>query len=505
VNLDAGSFQSRSKHFVDLAKSSRNWVFIGGGGSAPADAGGWPLSDAQSIMFNVSPSPDDPSNIMPNWGGTYSFSFRGKGDLSVGRDTTYKVRGVKYNKATNITTGSIVVPRNAPNLMVQMTSTQRDATAPIGSGFSDLRIIRPGYTLDSPEIFTAEFLYSLRPFSVIRYMNWLRTNLDPGRYDAPGHSVMEWSMRKKPTDATQWLDDGVVGIAWEYIIALSNQTKTHPWINIPVSATDDYVRQLARLMASTLDPSLGVYVEHSNEVWNRMFPQYGYNMAAACDEASAGVSALTNDGESNPEVWARRRHARRTLEIGQIFREEFGTDGAGRVWPVYAAQAAMPTVMFQNTMDWVSRTYGPPRDYFVGFAGASYYKPQGLKPTAPPAKILSLLYDSSDANIDERVRSIAIARSFGVAFFQYECGPNVADGTSATLTNRIRASRMADMTNVMLHDAVDNWFVRGGDLYMHFQHVSAYNVWGCWGLSEDVMNLNTPKWKAIQWLTGWLP
>ncbi len=57
----------------------------------------------------------------------------------------------------------------------------------------------------------------------------------------------------------------------------------------------------------------------------------------------------------------------------------------------------------------------------------------------------------------------------------------------------------------MLHDARENWFEKGGDLYMQFSHVSAYSRFGCWGLSEDVNNLKTPKWQAISELTGWKP
>jgi hypothetical protein len=37
---------------------------------------------------------------------------------------------------------------------------------------------------------------------------------------------------------------------------------------IPAEADDNYVAQLASLMHNTLDPSLHVYTEYSNEVWN---------------------------------------------------------------------------------------------------------------------------------------------------------------------------------------------------------------------------------------------
>ena len=37
---------------------------------------------------------------------------------------------------------------------------------------------------------------------------------------------------------------------------------------------------------------------------------------------------------------------------------------------------------------------------------------------------------------------------------------------------------------------------------MIFSHCSTYSRFGCWGLSEDIVNLDTPKWQAVRDLTG---
>ena len=41
-------------------------------------------------------------------------------------------------------------------------------------------------------------------------------------------------------------------------------------------ASDDYVRQEATFWLANLRPDVQVYVEHSNEVWNPLFPQGRY-------------------------------------------------------------------------------------------------------------------------------------------------------------------------------------------------------------------------------------
>jgi uncharacterized protein (TIGR03437 family) len=48
----------------------------------------------------------------------------------------------------------------------------------------------------------------------------------------------------------------------------------------------------------------------------------------------------------------------------------------------------------------------------------------------------------------------------------------------------------------------DNWFGRGGDLFMYFALSGAYSRYGCWGLTEDITSLNTVKLQAVQDLVG---
>src|SRR5208283_406493 len=128
------------------------------------------------------------------------------------------------------------------------------------------------------------------------------------------------------------------GLAWEYIVQLANQSGKDAWINIPIAATDDYIRQLALLLKKWLKPNIRIYIEHSNEVWNFGFPQYIYNKLAAIDEVKKGNSPLNNDGSTNQEVWAHRRHVQRLMEISNIFRSVYG-DAAmmTTIRPVYAS------------------------------------------------------------------------------------------------------------------------------------------------------------------------
>jgi hypothetical protein len=103
-------------------------------------------------------------------------------------------------------------------------------------------------------------------FRILRFMDWLSTNHS-------ANAIVSWADRptrdRKPTEAE--------GARWETIVELANTVRRDPWINIPVRANDDYVRNLATLLRDTLDPALAVYVEYSNEIWNGTFDQFAIN------------------------------------------------------------------------------------------------------------------------------------------------------------------------------------------------------------------------------------
>lgn len=508
IELDGLGDGSRSKPFVDVAKTLRPWTRIGNGEAAPVDAKGWPTSDAQTVLFDIrpfgawAPPIDDPDAFMPDWSGTYRVSFTGQARLSVGEGRRIEIGNQVYDRAANRTKLDLSVPKGEGLLVVRFGDTQRTADAPKGSGIADLKVIRPGYPAETKQTFTTEFLSMLRPFRVLRYMDWLSTNHNPGFYGDASHHALEWKDRRKVDEATQVDTGGKYGVAWDYVVELTNLTKTDAWINVPVAATDGYVRELARYLKANLRKESLIYVEHSNEVWNFGFPQYIYNKLAALDEVKQGGSPLNNDGEKNEERLAHRRHAKRLHDIVTIFAEVFGKEELNRrIRPVYASWVIQPDSHYRDVLSWCERTYGPPKVYFHSLAVASYYNAHEAPPTATPDQVLDAMVKSSD-DAQRFLRPIkAIADGYGLKFMQYEIGPDTGGGNPVNVANRIRANRLPRMKAVVLHDA-KRWFANGGDLYMYFAAPGAYSRYGCWGISEDVVQLDTPKWQAIYELTG---
>ena len=510
LDLDGIGDGSRSMPFVDVAKTLRPFSLIGKADLAPTDSDGWPTADCQTVFFDIRPFPawsppiDDPDKFQPDWSGTYKLSLTGQATLGIVEGNN-SVANEAFDATTNTTTADIVVKPGSGLLIVSFAKTKRMPTSPEGSGFTHLKLIRPGYPANTKQVFTTEFLRALKPFAALRYMDVLASNHGPGYYGDAGHHTLEWKDRRLPSDATQQENGNKYGLAWEYIVDLANQTDKDAWINIPIAASDDYVKQLAIFLKKGLNPNIKIYIEHSNEVWNFGFPQYIYNKLAAIDEVKQGHSPLNNDGSTDQETWTHRRHAKRLHDIAETFKQVFGSQAMfSRIRPIYASWLISPDPHYKDVLTWAEKTYGPPKEYFYGMAGAAYYNAEKASSTASPSEILEVMRKNSDDNGNFHRQLKAIADSFGLKYTQYEIGPDNGGGKTENVANRIRANRLPAMKDLVLYDA-NKWFSMGGDMYMYFAAPGGYSRHGCWGLSEDIRQLNTPKWQAIYELTGTSP
>lgn len=395
------------------------------------------------------------------------------GDLSI------TVTGLRWDQGTNTTTARLNVPAGAGVLYLSFTNTKRTADAATNTGITNLKVIRPGYAAGTGQVYSHEFLDSLAPFSVLRFMDFTDTNgVDDKAYPA----VTNWSDRHVITDATQQPTGGKAGFAWEYAILLANQSGKDMWINIPASATDDYIRQLAQLLKARLNPELKVYIEHSNEVWNQLFPQFQWNSDAAAAEGLPGNL---------------QRHVKRLGSISNTFRDVFGAGAINQRIRVILAWWTLKPGDYDAGLTWMQNNVGTPSSMLYGLAQSHYFNDQGASATADPAGVLAAMRADSDGGLPVTQQMASIAAKWGLKLTVYEGGPDNGGGSTTNIGNRILANRDAGMKDLLLHDIRDKWFSSGGDLYMYFTLSGAYSRFGCWGATEDIVNLNTPKYNAL--------
>lgn len=446
----------------------------------PIGADGWPVGDFGVYLMS------GPGRL-----GTYKVAFNGQANVSLAASAATTISGKVYDAAKNLTTLDVVRATGADQMVLIFKGT--------GSGIKNLKVMRPGYAVTNPPLFTTEFVHHISRFKTLRFMDWLRTNNN--------RLVTTWATRTVPT-TTRTLS--AAGVPWEHVIALGNQTGKDLWINIPLLADDDHVLQLARLLKTTLTSGAKVYVEYSNEIWNSSFTQYGDNKNLATAEVGANpASPLAFDGNTNADMLGYRRSAKRLKEISDIFRGVYG-DAAmmATIRPVFAGQVVQPYIA-QMGLEFVETVYGPPSRYFYALAGAPYFN-LGARQTVDgltAADVLAAMGDSVTAlsKVNAFEKNIALARWYNLPLLAYEGGADTFGPGS------LAAKKAASLDPAMLalcKRYLSTWYAGGGETMMWYT-AGATNwdtQYGSWGLTNDFANTTAPKIQCMdQTLAGALP
>ncbi len=471
---------SMGNPFVDIAKQARTFQGPNLGPNVATDANGWPLADFMTILLTGYANTAHLNN------GTYHGSFTGQADIGTWLTPGGQIKNKSYDAGTNTTTFDFVVNASESAdgwyAALQLTNTRRTPGDPLNTGITNLRVIRPGYDPNTTQVFQDSYLQHLKQFSTLRFMDWTQTN---------NSTVTNWSDRTTLASARQ---SSTSGVAWEYVVQLANQLHKDIWINIPVRATDDYVTQLATLLKNTLDPDRVVYVEYSNEVWNGIFSQYQDNLNAAVAEVNAGNSPLNADGETNQIYWSWRRTANRLKQVSDIFGNVWGQSAInGRVRPVLASQYANSLVV-QQGLEFIERTYGAPSNYFYGIAEAPYIAMGSIDTTNPNLSVddvISRLQGSADSNANRYYTYDTFARRYGLQNMAYEGGPDVSGSNNQAAK---KAAMLDPRMEALVQSYLNGWYKAQGGLFNWFVGgPTVYSPTGMWGLSNLLDNWTAPK------------
>jgi hypothetical protein len=492
--------------FADAFKESRGWTGLDGSSTVAVDANGWPTEDAETYVW---------AGQTLDMSGTYALSFNGQATVTCTGGT---VTNVAYNAAANQTTATVTMSNTDLNMAFK--GTQRTASSGAGTGVTNVKLMRPtsyGASTSYPTSATFTTLIEglVEEFGTVRFMDYLATN---------GNLQVNWSDRVPPTYATYVVYDPSYGwegrgSPWEFAVQLCNETNTDMWINIPVGATDAYVTNVANLIAygsdgtnpytsaqaspayPPLNPALRVYVEFSNEVWNTGFVQAATNHASAQAEVAAGGSPLNFDGDTNDWNWAARRTAKRTVEIGNLFRGVFGNAAMmTRIRPVLESQEGYTSFWLMQQVHMLEDYYNnpaqvsdphPPSYYVYGGGGSAYYNPDDSSPSLTLTSIWSSeTFDvtqwapicQSDSDYDLPVYGMRVA---------YEGGPSM-DDTGNSESIKSEAWGEPQMTTCVF-DHQTTWDQNGGGLLCYYDSTGGYE----WGFTLDPAVLDTAKLEAI--------
>jgi len=491
VNVGGVNDYAVESFFVNAEMQARHW----GSPTTPWDEAvnvdtlGWPTQDAGVVVLCCVADVNGNSELP----GTYSLSF--SGIATVGFDVyAGTVSNMQYDAATNTSTADLTLADSGAgtSLMLSFTNTQRTQGSPVGSGVTNVQVIRPqlapngqAWWTSANQVFTTPFLTLLQPFSTLRFMDFTDTN---------GEDVHGWGERTTPQMATQQSPNGA---AWEYAILLANTLQKDIWINVPDQVGAEYWTRLATLMKTTLDPSLHIYTEYSNEVWNYSFPQAVRNQRAAQRIVKADpespLALRCHQRKNCRYAWGERLVGLRALQIGQAFASVYGANAPSVVRPVYATQLGQ-TYFVGLVMSMITEAFGPPKNYLYGLAQAPYWSGDNSLDGLTAKQELQNAA-ANLATLAQPEHDFAVwATEYGLHSITYEGGPGMS-GT-ASLQAKIDANLKPEMGR-LVRKSIQDAVASDASLYMYYNDAGTYGQYGMWGLTEDVFDLTTPKLTGV--------
>jgi hypothetical protein len=483
MNLAAVADYSRELPFVDVFKMARPWIPQAQGkawGQGPAlavDANGW-ITSLQAGQYAETILMDNALDDQAHYpSGPYTLLYDGQGTLAF---------DLQSATVLSQTQGRMVVNVPAGGSGVYLMETATNPSNPI----RNIRFVMPGFEgsyLAQP--FNPAFLNAIQEFKALRFMEWSLTN---------GSAVRQWSDRATPADYTYtWR-----GVPLEVELQLANTLKLPAWFNIPAMASDAYVKQFAALVNAQLSPSLGFYLEYSNETWNSEFSQQAYVQQQGL---ALGLS-------TDPTVAAAAYTAQRSTQIFALVRA--GLANPGRMVRVLASQAANPWLSEQTV------AYGGAYTQADALAIAPYFNCSdtatgGFGILGDPATASQVAAMPVDQIVDIELQHIngcaetemtgnaAVARKYGLKLVAYEGGQSLVGyggaENNAALTAVFKAANRSPRMQSLYTTYLQNWIAAGGDLFVDFNDVTGYTKYGSWGALEyqDQDPATAPKYEAL--------
>lgn len=531
TNIGQPSYWGSEWHFIDVFKNSGGWYTANDStwdtleqGKLNLDQDGWVKSlpkPGDNVKYNyvtasIAAASQDSPDKYPI--GQYTVLYDGQGTIK------YQFAG----KVISSTTGKDVLDvTSMGSIILKITSTDPQNN---GDYIRNIRVIMPGgicnndptkYAKDvascsgtftsfvdnyQTQKFHPLFLENIKPFKVLRFMDF---------FDVNHSTISQWSKRPEITDA-RWVSGS--GSPVELAIDISNYVAADPWLNTPIKADDDYIKNFAQLTKQKLGQNQKVYIELGNELWNGGFAiEQNYAIA----QAKNTWGSATEDDYHKALNW----YAMRSVQMCEIWKQEWGTD-SGRVKCVLAGQAAGHGTNEEilSCPLWVKnggKKCSANVDYF---ATAPYF---GINFNKNNVDQLRSIIQESDGgfstifndifsggklvqksflqeSFDWMKDNVTHAKSHGLKLITYEGGqhftirPELHNESDATTLSKFLASVNRDNRMQQAYNQYFNkWKELGGELFVHYTSSTPYNKHGYWGAVESQINNDMPKYNAL--------
>jgi hypothetical protein len=511
VNLGGVSYWSTEYVFLDRMKTmtSAGWFTRAADGTVvhPAlDERGNPTAIPNGATTLIGSVQMDPVSLpMPD---RYVLLYDGKGTVTLQNATIVEQSD-----------GRIVFDyRGKPGatLSDSMVITIRaiDSSDPL----RDLHLVRADQMdlYEAGEIFNPAFLEDVGTWGAVRFMDWGLTN---------GSQVVHWDERTPEDYASYGKAGAAEGVPIEVMVQLANQTGTDMWYNIPAHADDDYVRNAVQYIKDHLDPSLKLYLEYSNEVWNWGFEQARYSQNQA--DLLWGNDANHDGQYSGSEAVGAGNlvyYGYRSAQVAAIAKSVYGAEADARLADVLSSQTSYRGAE-RYVLDGVARAdLGGVAQLFDSWAITGYFG-NALSTAArkPDAAATVLEWAQSGAAgldaafhelefggsvVTDSLANLAelyaywdkVAAQYGLTLDAYEAGAHLVSqpyGANQKLIEDFFSRLINDPRMGELYAKnVEAFAAAGGDLFNQYVGVAPSGQYGYWGTIDGTYADPTDRWNA---------
>jgi hypothetical protein len=491
--------------FINIYKSSRNWITQCGEGSPSncefdtqeqkllnLDENGWvkslPAATDKSVKYRRVETVllTGEHQLIP---GRYLVLYDGEGKLSYSAGTTKNESLSKPGREV------IDIAKGTPSVFLAINATNPS------NYLRNIRVIRESHesAYQKGEIFTPEFIDKIKSFRSIRFMDWMGTN---------NSKQKDWADRPKPEDFS-W---ALKGVPLEIMVALANKVQADPWFNMPHLATDEYVSNFAQLVKKTLDPNLTVYVEYSNEAWNWQFEQAQYaNQQGRAKWGDHGDAYMQWNGMKGTQfcsIW-KKAYGNQSDRVKCVISSQTGYRGLEEGLlncPLWVAEGHEPCYKNMDVYamtGYISGNLGDP-------ANANLIESWLKEPDGGFSKAIQQLrngnliggYKDSLPDVKSNIVYFAnVAKQKGLELVAYEGGQHITASGGMENNEKIanffvELNRRPEMYDLYM-DLLKTWKENGGTLFEHFVDVGLPGKYGSWGALEYVTQTSSPKYKAL--------
>ena len=507
TNLATVSYYTSERPFINSFVTSSGWIThsasswdTGEEKYLNLDVDGWPISlaganeptaqqfNSVGVLFLVG-MPKTPNGIYAP--GRYVVLYDGEGKLSYGSDAALTRRSPGRD-VINVTPSDKGI-----DLRIIETDPHHN-----GKYIRNIRVVAAANeaAAQAGQLFDPTFLELIQNFRALRFMDWFQTN---------GSKVSSWADRALPTHAFFGTSKGV---PIEIAIQLANAVSADAWINVPLLADDNFIRQMAMLVHSQLGHTQKIYVELSNEVWNGSFSQY----KQAADKGRSRWPTRSS-GKDDYE-YNRNWFGMRTAQMCDIWHSVWQLDanfvcvlGAQAAWSFSATEALKCPYWTEGAP---CSAHGMGAVAIAPYLGGAVPSAWTSQPDGGLAKLFQSLYSQNDPSIPaggflaqngawlkDFTKMLA---SYKLPLVAYEGGQTFANGATEALDQTYMAGNRDPRMGVAYERYLQQWKSAGGQIFMHYDDVGVESKYGSWGALESIMQSTSPlasappKWQAIQ-------